>query len=907
MTRLATMTPQVIHFLRSSGVRNMTKIRRDIVLFAVCAFAAAQSNHGQAPHVAAQPGRSRLDLQVLERMATVELPPINLDAVMKEDLERQEQGLPPRFAVPQERRMTPRDSGTWENLDADTLQWRLRLRSPGARSLNLGFSQFRMPEGGSLHIYSADLGHVVRPFTQADNEPHGELWTPVVLSDDLLLELVIPAAELDQLVLELAWINQGYRGFGSNRTALLSGSCNVDVVCPDGIPWTLEIPSVGVISTGGSTFCTGFLVNNVRQDLKPYFMTANHCGITSGNAASLVVYWNYDNSTCRPPGSPSSGGAGDGSLAQFNTGSFFRAANSPSDFTLVELDDAINPAFDVAYAGWDATGATGTSAIAIHHPNTDEKRISFEDQATTTTTYLAEAVPGDGTHVRVIDWDLGTTEPGSSGSPLFNQAHRVIGQLHGGFASCSSQTSDWYGKISVSWNGGGTNSTRLRNWLDPDSTGTLLADTVSLDTLCSDAGTIELDKGRFGCASSARVTVVDCDLNTNSAVAETILVNVSSDSEALGEDLLLTETGANTSRFSANLTLAGVDAPGVLLVTDNDTITALYVDADDGSGGFGIQVTDSALIDCLPPGVLSVSFSSVTATTARLNVLADEPVVAEALHGFSCGNTNQSETGAGLSTAAIVDLTGLQPNTTYYVKASVADEAGNLTLDDNGGSCHTLTTANVPNFFTEEFLGDHDLDNEVIVFQPTQDSDGYDLCKRTAPGFLTDPVGGTTVTLTDDGSALVNLTGGKTVKLYGTAYSSFYVNANGNLTFGALDGTYTESLTQHFARPRVAALFDDLNPAAGGTVSRKQLSDRVAITWQNVPEYNTSNQNSLQIELFFDGRIRLTSPSVAATDGIAGLSRGTGSSPVFVETNLSGAQSCMSLPPTQESDQPLAR
>ena len=45
---------------------------------------------------------------------------------------------------------------------------------------------------------------------------------------------------------------------------------------------------------------------------------------------------------------------------------------------------------------------------------------------------------------------------------------------------------------------------------------------------------------------------------------------------------------------------------------------------------------------------------------------------------------------------------------------------------------------------------------------------------------------------------------------------------------------------------------------SGGTISRKQLPDRVAITWLGVPEYQTTNQNSLQIELFFDGRVRIT-------------------------------------------------
>jgi hypothetical protein len=319
----------------------------------------------------------------------------------------------------------------------------------------------------------------VRPFTAADNEAHGELWTPVVLTDDLVVEVRVPLAELGLLELELTRINQGYRGFGESQVEALSGSCNLDVVCPEGIPWELEIPSVGVISTGGSTFCTGFLVNNVRQDLTPFFMTANHCGIGSGNAASLVVYWNYENSTCRTPGSGASGGAGDGSLSQFNTGSFFRSASSTSDFTLVELDDDPDPSFDVSWAGWSATGADASSAVAIHHPQTQEKRISFENQATTTTSYLSNTVPGNGTHVRVIDWDLGTTEGGSSGSPLFDQNHRVIGQLHGGFASCSSQTSDWYGKFSVSWTGGGSNNNSLRPWLDPDNTGQLTTNTLT--------------------------------------------------------------------------------------------------------------------------------------------------------------------------------------------------------------------------------------------------------------------------------------------------------------------------------------------------------------------------------------------------------------------------------------------
>jgi len=854
---------------------------------------------GQVPQLA-----DRDRLLPLDGVARVELAAPNVSALLKEDADRRLAGLPPRFALPNDVRLAPDASGTWEDLDSAHLLWRLRIVSNGVLSLNLGFTRFRLPEGASLHLYSADRVHVVQPFTAADNEPHGELWTPVILTDDLVVELVVPVAGLDALEFELGRINQGYRPFGAPPALERSGSCNVDVVCPEGIPWELEIPSVGVISTGGSTFCTGFLVTNVREDLKPYFMTANHCGITAGNAPSLVVYWNYENSTCRVPGSPASGNPGDGALTQFNSGSFFRSASAASDFTLVELDDAVNPAFDVSYAGWDATGTNATQAIAIHHPNTDEKRISFENQPTTTTSYLSDTSPGDGTHVRVADWDLGTTEPGSSGSPLFNQAHRVIGQLHGGFASCTSQTPDWYGKFSVSWTGGGSNATRLRNWLDPDNTGTLVTDTVSLDTLCSSAGTVELDAGHYACLDTAEVEVVDCDLNLNGNALDTVLVTVFSNVDPSGENVLLTETGVSTSRFRGTVGLTTAVLGGNVTVAAGGTLSARYIDANNGSGGFNVPIVDTALIDCTGPNVLSVVVTNVAATEAEITVTTSEACNVAVRFGTSCAGPLTTRTSEGLATSSVVSLTGLLPATAYFFEVRATDEAGNETLSNNGGLCFGFTTDDVPLYFTEEFLGDHDLDGVVLSFRTSSSADGYELCRRSASGFLTSPTGGTNLALGDDASVQVNLTGGKQVEVYGTKYSSFFVNSNGNLTFGASDTDYTPTLAEHFARRRIAALWDDLNPSAGGTVSWKQLSDRVAVTFQNVPEYSTTNQNSFQIELFFAGPIRITTLGVASTGNLVGLSRGNGLDPSFVELDLSASQTCSGSPLAQPAATP---
>lgn len=425
------------------------------------------------------PTASLFDSMPLVLLPAVEVAPMDLAAARLLERVELEEGGPPRFAIEQPVFITPETHGMWEPVDGKTAMWRLRVVCENAASLNFGFARFHMPEGGRLYLYQAEGDRSVRPFTEADNAGHGELWTPVVPGNDVVLEVTVPVDRQHELELELSTINTGYRGFGAApEYDTRSGSCNVDVVCPQGDEWRSEIPSSGVYTVNGVWYCSGALINNTSNDQTPYFLTANHCGVSSSNQSAVVVYWNYENSWCRPVGSGASGGAGDGSLSQFSSGVIWRASRSASDFTLVQIQNPLNPDWNLSFSGFDATGADAAWAVAIHHPNTDEKRISFEYQPTTTTSYLGTSSPGDGTHVRVADWDLGTTEPGSSGSPLYNQDHRIIGQLHGGYAACGNDLADWYGKMSVSWDAGATASARLRDWLDPGNTGQRQVDTL---------------------------------------------------------------------------------------------------------------------------------------------------------------------------------------------------------------------------------------------------------------------------------------------------------------------------------------------------------------------------------------------------------------------------------------------
>ncbi len=422
---------------------------------------------------AKQPTAFTHEVQPVELVERIVAEPIDLQAVQLEDQQRELEGAPYRFAIPRPTLLTVDKNGTWEQIDDETWLWRLRISSPGALSLNLGFTRYHMPPGGILFIYSADGNQVLGPFTDRHNEDHGQLWTPVVLSDEIVVELTIPAASVPQLELELTAINHGYRGFGMLDSEK-SGTCNIDVNCPEGDPWRDQIRSVAVYHRGGDLICTGVLVNNTAEDDTPYFLTANHCGIDAGNAASMVVYWNYERPNC---------GSGSGSLNQYQSGAYFRAAYTSSDFTLVELDDDPDCSFNVYFAGWSKSSVAPSSAVAIHHPSCDEKSISFEYDSTCISGWpIDEDDCGEGTdHIRIDDWDPsdtneGTTESGSSGCPLFDTNKRIVGQLHGGDAACDNDLPDWFGRFYTSWTGGGTNSTRLSNWLDPIGTGQLTLD-----------------------------------------------------------------------------------------------------------------------------------------------------------------------------------------------------------------------------------------------------------------------------------------------------------------------------------------------------------------------------------------------------------------------------------------------
>ena len=404
----------------------------------------------------------------LTEVASFAVAALNRPAIDAEDVRRHGNGEPARYAIPFPVQVTSAANGTWQELDATWSLWRVRVQAPGASHVNLGFSVCRLPATARLQVYSVDYADIVRPFTAADVSANGELWTPVVQGSEVVVEMYVQTAQRPQLQLTVGQVGSGYRFFGAGPTAVATGMpeagpCHIDVACAQGAAWLTEISGVGAMSSAGSIFCTGAMLNNTAQDGRRFFLTAHHCQVTAGNAASLVVYWNYQYERC--------GGSGPAASSGFTTGSTLRASHAATDFTLLELNASPDPAWGVTWLGWERTCDCASSATTIHHPSGNPKKISVENDPIEITSYGGTTSPGDGTHIRVVDWDAGSTEPGSYGAPLFNQNKRVVGQLHGGSAACGNNASDYYGRFSMSWTGGGTPGTRLSDWLDPGNTG----------------------------------------------------------------------------------------------------------------------------------------------------------------------------------------------------------------------------------------------------------------------------------------------------------------------------------------------------------------------------------------------------------------------------------------------------
>lgn len=373
-----------------------------------------------------------------------------------------------------------KNDGELELLSDKSKLWLLRISSETAYGMQFYFDKFHLPYGATLYIYNEDRTSILGAFTSDNNNPISDkpiqFGTEWIKGNSIYLEYHEPynpefSGNL-QIVKVVHIFNDLFNESGGPFGSSLP--CNINVACSQG--WEKEINSVALIlayDSNNELFaqCSGSVINNTNQDGRPLFLSANHCiDIPDNNDpdynflydySTWLFLFNHQTATCNSDGSGMSS-----STSQSVYGSAMLAHdvhNSPdSDYLLLELNTSkeVLSSYGVCYAGWTLSNPQ-QPFTGIHHPGGDVKKISFANIITDFSPTHWEA-----------NWNQGTTEGGSSGSPLFDVNHQIVGQVHYGklpidaVDNCDPNKITGYGKFSKSWQAG-----NFAYWLDPYSTG----------------------------------------------------------------------------------------------------------------------------------------------------------------------------------------------------------------------------------------------------------------------------------------------------------------------------------------------------------------------------------------------------------------------------------------------------
>ncbi len=407
------------------------------------------------------------------------MPALDYNRIIKEDKKRDASNRPFKFGHLHKVDYTLKNSGKWMTLDNGDRVWQLKIYAPDALTINLNYRKFDLPIGGKLYIYNESKTDILGPFTHQNEKSNKEFATGFTRGEHCIIEYHEPLQQKRKGVIEISGVVHGYRSIRNHATNMLksfqvTGECNYDVGCSLGDGWEDQIKSVVMILTedniGG---CTGTLINTTANDCEPYLLTADHCFEEDnvGDELNNIFLFNYDSPDPICPGISQSPGPTDQTVHGCTI--IAKSGIDENDFCLLKL--ANNPIhfYDVYYAGWDRTNVAASGVVGIHHGNSEVKKISLEEDP---------VISSDDDKFWLVKWDFGTTEPGASGSSIFDiNSKRILGQLCCGNAACdgnvSNEGEEDFGKMYYSWDQIGPNDgERLKPWLDPINSGVMFID-----------------------------------------------------------------------------------------------------------------------------------------------------------------------------------------------------------------------------------------------------------------------------------------------------------------------------------------------------------------------------------------------------------------------------------------------
>ncbi len=420
--------------------------------------------------------------------------PLGMDVINQADDNLANSPGPYRIGHTMPVNLSIEDAGTWTDLPSGGRIWRLTLSSEDAIALSLYYDDFWLPVGGELYLYNEMKTQVIGAFTDLNNDKSGQFSTEIIEGESVTLEYYEPDGVTENPIIHISDMAYLFRGVSftlMEEPEDRGGSlwCMINVNCPEGDNWQMDKKGVVrqymILPAGWIGWCTGSMINNTTWDLTPYVLTAHHCGedCLASHFNQWIFYFKFESATC-------TGSTGPQNFTV--TGCSLKAEGdryTGSDFALLLLNSTPPASHEPYWGGWNRTDTPSPSGVGIHHPAGDIKKIS-----TYSTTLGHSQWNNNGvlSHWKAV-WaptvnGTSIVEEGSSGSPLYDNEHRIVGDLTGGPGnmSCENTSYSLYGKIYWSWDKMGNQShQQLKYWLDPINTGDqYLPGTDGNDPIC---------------------------------------------------------------------------------------------------------------------------------------------------------------------------------------------------------------------------------------------------------------------------------------------------------------------------------------------------------------------------------------------------------------------------------------
>lgn len=382
-----------------------------------------------------------------------------------------------RVSVPVLVDLNLQNSGRWTTDQGGYRRWNLTIEaSNSALALAVLLDTFSLSDGSVLSVFTGNNDLPSSRYIGSEGKIEKKLLG-FFSSNRIKLELIEPPKAEIKSVIHIFRLDIGYKPVfdkaerdvskGNSETLGFGASeaCHANIICSEGDIIQKEkygICRIYVVVKEGIGFCTGNLVNNTGTDGKPLVLSAFHC---QDSYTPMYEFWrfdfNYQSPTCNQPVTEP--------VFSYIQGAKLLASRLENDFLLFELSGSIPSSFNPYFLGWNRSAVGPQRSKMAHHPKGDIKKIAISNRPApvfTSTIKWDNNRISPANHHFFVQYTFGSFEVGSSGCALLNEANQITGLLHGGSANCT-VSSGYFSRFSLSWEGGGTPSTRLKDWLDP--------------------------------------------------------------------------------------------------------------------------------------------------------------------------------------------------------------------------------------------------------------------------------------------------------------------------------------------------------------------------------------------------------------------------------------------------------